>query len=229
MSAPAAPPRPELRIGNIRIRGWGAAAFQLVVFGGIAALLWWQRPSPGMWVSGGIWVGFMLYWGAQARAPVPTVKAESRTSARRHNLLREIGLLLLFIPVPWLNWSLLPTGRWHVAAGLAVQVAGALFYLRAKRELGRQWSSAISIKTDHQLVTTGPYRYIRHPMYTGMITMALGTALVSTRVHALIGVAFVAWSYVVKIAIEEVWMHEQFAAQHDAWRRTSWKLLPPLY
>jgi protein-S-isoprenylcysteine O-methyltransferase Ste14 len=101
--------------------------------------------------------------------------------------------------------------------------------MRGKRELGRQWSSAVSIKTDHELIRTGPYRVIRHPMYTAMVVMAMGTAIVNTRVHALVGVALILWSYVVKIRIEEVWMAEQFGPAHEEWRRRSWKLLPPLY
>jgi protein-S-isoprenylcysteine O-methyltransferase Ste14 len=229
MSTPSTPTRPVLRIGKLQITGAVARLIQLALFAGIAALIWWQKPSLGMWLSGGIWVAFMVYWARQARTPTPTVKAETRGSSLKHRAFREIGLILMFIPVWGLNRSVLPAGPAHVWVGLGVQLVGGWFYMRGKKELGRQWSNAISIKTDHQLVTTGPYRFIRHPMYTAMIAMALGTALVNTRLSALFGVALIAWSYVVKIGIEEVWMAEQFGAAHEEWRRHSWKLLPPLY
>ena len=222
-------PTPTLQIGKVRITGAVARLLQIVILGGIVVLLVWQRPSIGMLLSGGIWLGFMTYWAALARTPAPTVKAESRAASVKHGAWREIGLLLLLIPLPWLNGSILPTALWHVPVGLAVQLAGAWLYLRGKRELGRQWSSAISIKADHQLIRTGPYRFVRHPMYTAMITMAAGTAIVSTRVHAAIGVALVTWSYLVKISVEERWLREEFGAAHDEYRRTSWKLLPPIY
>jgi len=230
MTAPTpTPPSPTLQIGQLKINGAGAVVIQLTLLAGVVALLWWQRPSLGMWLSGGLWGVLMVYWSREARKPTPTVKAESRSGTMKHAAWREIGLLLLFLPIWGLNRVVLPSGSRHVWIGLGVQLLGMWFYFRGRRELGRQWSSAISIKTDHQLVTTGPYRFIRHPMYTAMIAMALGTAIVNTRIHALIGVALVAWSYVVKIGVEEVWMAEQFGPAHADWRRHSWKLVPLLY
>jgi len=230
MTAPDSTPKPQptLQIGSLKITGAGAAALLFALLALVVWAIWAAKPSWGMLTSGAIWVGLTIYWAAQAKAPTPTVKAESRGASLKHAAWREIGLLLLFIPIPLLNGAVLPGGPLHQFVGLGVQLLGAWFYFYAKGYLGRQWSSSISIKTDHQLITTGPYRFIRHPMYTAMIAMALGTAIVSTRVHALIGVAFVTLSYVIKIGIEEVWLSEQFGAQHEEWRRHSWKLLPPL-
>jgi protein-S-isoprenylcysteine O-methyltransferase Ste14 len=223
------PARFGLQFGKFKITGASAVVLLFTLLALILWAIWAAKPSWAMLVSGGIWAGFLVYWSMLARTPTPTVRAETRASGLKHAAWREIGLLLLFIPIPLLNRVVLPSGPLHPWVGLGVQVLGGWFYLRSKRELGRQWSNNISIKIDHRLITTGPYRFIRHPIYTGMIVMALGTAIVSTRVHALIGVALVAWSYVVKIGIEEVWMHEQFGADHDEWRRHSWKLLPPLW
>jgi protein-S-isoprenylcysteine O-methyltransferase Ste14 len=227
---PTSPPtRPTLQIGRLKIRGAVAVVLQLV----LVALVVWAiraaRPSWGMLVSGGIWVGFMIYWAVLAKAPTPTVRAETRRASLKHGAWREVGLLLLFVPIPYLNQGALPAGRLHPFVGLGVQLLGAWFYLFAKGFLGRQWSSSVSIKTDHQLITAGPYRWIRHPMYTAMILMALGTAIVSTRLHALIGAALIVWSYVVKIGVEEAWLEQEFAARYVEWRARSWKLLPPLY
>jgi hypothetical protein len=113
------------------------------------------------------------------RSPTPTVKVEARGASLRRGAIREVGLLLLFVPIPLLNGVVLPGGPYHTFAGLGVQVLGAWFDLHAKGHLGRPWSSSISIKTGHRLITSGPCRFIRHPMYTAMIAMAPGTALVS--------------------------------------------------
>ena len=228
-SPPSSPTPAGLQIGKLRITGAAAQALLFALFALITGAVWAAKPSWAMLASGGIWVAFLVYWSKQARAPTPTVKAEARRSSLKHAAWREIGLLLLFLPVPLLNRVVLPNGPLHPFVGLGVQLLGAWFYLYAKGYLGRQWSGSISIKTDHQLITSGPYRRIRHPMYTGMITMALGTAIVSTRVHALVGAAFVALSYVIKIGIEEAWLGAHFGAAYDEWRRHSWKLLPPIY
>ncbi len=129
--------------------------------------------------------------------------------------------LLLSPPSPAVvtNRFLLGGILWGMTAATSLTMLG-LWSLR------RSFSITVEARA---LVTTGPYRFIRHPMYTAMITMALGTALVNTRLSSVIGVALIAWSYVVKIGIEEVWMAEQFSAAHEEWRRHSWKLLPPLY
>jgi protein-S-isoprenylcysteine O-methyltransferase Ste14 len=221
------PARPE--VGKRRIPVAAARALSIALFAGIAWAVWAARPSWAMLVSGGIWVAFLVYWSAKARAPTPTVKAETQRSSLKHGAWREVGLLLLFLPVPLLNGIVLPNGPLHPFVGLAVQLLGAWFYLYAKGFLGRQWSGAISIKTEHELITSGPYRRIRHPMYTGMIAMALGTAIVSTRLHAVVGAVLVAVSYVIKIGIEEVWLGEHFGPAYEEWRRHSWKLLPPIY
>jgi protein-S-isoprenylcysteine O-methyltransferase Ste14 len=113
--------------------------------------------------------------------------------------------------------------------GLGIEVAGALLYLWAKRELGRNWSGAISIKQGHTLVRSGPYARVRHPMYTAMIGMAVGTAFVCNRLSAVLGVTIMAYAYVRKIALEERWMHEEFGAAWDEYRRASWALVPFVY
>jgi protein-S-isoprenylcysteine O-methyltransferase Ste14 len=228
-SPPPSPTPVGLQIGKFRISRAAAQTLLFVLFALITWAVWAAKPSWAMLVSGGIWVAFLVYWSRQARAPTPTVKVEPRRSSLKHVAWREIGLLLLFLPVPLLNGVVLPNGHLHPFVGLGVQLLGAWFYLYAKGYLGRQWSGSISIKTDHQLITSGPYRRIRHPMYTGMITMALGTAIVSTRLHALVGAMLVAVSYVIKIGIEEVWLGEHFGGAYEEWRHHSWKLIPPIY
>ena len=87
--------------------------------------------------------------------------------------LLNVALLLLFVPVPGLRLPLL-RGPMVPAAGLAVEVTGALLYMWSRRELGRNWSARISLQQDHVLVRSGPYARIRHPIYTALIGMAVG-------------------------------------------------------
>ena len=220
---------PTVKIGRLEFTGASALIVTLVLFAGLVALIVYSEPRLGMLISGGIWIAFTVYWSVvAAKAPTPTRRAESAASRQRRQLLLHIALLLLFVPVPGLRFPLVPEAI-APFAGLGVQVAGALLYLWCKRELGRNWSGAISIKQDHRLVRSGPYRLVRHPMYTAMLGMAAGTAIVSNQLHAPIGFAVMAYAYWRKISIEERWLREEFGQAYDEYRHSSWVLVPFLF
>src|SRR5262249_4838330 len=115
------------------------------------------------------------------------------------------------------------------SVGLALQSCAVILAVWARRHLGRNWSGAIAIKAAHQLVRTGPYRWGRHPIYTGMLGMFLGTALVSADLHALLALAIMVLAYRRKIRLEEQRLHEVFGADYDGYRRDSWSLIPGLF
>ncbi len=120
----------------------------------------------------------------------------------------------LFTPSTALGW---------VAAVLSV--AGVGFAIWARIYLGRNWSSAPAIKEDHELVTTGPYAYVRHPIYTGLILTALGTALTGTIFG--IGVLIVAASvFFRRINKEERIMLELFPDVYPVYQARTKKLIP---
>jgi protein-S-isoprenylcysteine O-methyltransferase Ste14 len=213
-----------VQIGPLKLSGMAARLVVLAILGTVVALVVWSGPRPSMLASAGIWLGFVVYWSAAGKGVAPTKRVEDRRSSARHQGLRQIGLLLLFIPVPGLTIALFPGPV--ALIGLAIQLAGAFLYLRAKRELGRAWSSEISVKQDQQLVRTGPYRLVRHPLYTAMLVMSAGTMIVSNQVHAVLGVAFMAGAYWMKIGIEERWMREEFGTAYDDYRRSSRAVIP---
>lgn len=115
---------------------------------------------------------------------------------------------------------------WIGVAGFAIQVGFGLFYLWGKRHLGRFWSGAIATRADHQLVRSGPYRWLRHPLYTGMIGMFVGTAMVSGEWHALVGLVIGVFAYCRKIRLEERHLGGVFGEEYERYRRESWALIP---
>ncbi len=167
-------PTPVVQIGTFRFEGALALVIAIALVAFVVGLIVLTRPSPAMLLAGAIWFGFTLYWSAAATKRPPTQRAESAASRQRHQTLLNVALLLLFVPVPGMRLPLLH-GPLVPAWGLGVEVAGALLYLWARRELGRNWSGEISVKQDHALVRSGPYGRIRHPMYTALIGMAIGT------------------------------------------------------
>jgi protein-S-isoprenylcysteine O-methyltransferase Ste14 len=188
----------------------------------------WRSLPVGMTISVGLWVAFSVYWSIAARNSKPTQSSESVGSRQLHVLLVNGALLLLLLPVPGLTRRFLPESPALVVVGLAVQTAFLLFAVWARRHLGRNWSGEVRIATEHELVRSGPYKYIRHPIYTAILGMYIGTMLVSGEIHALIALAVVTLAYWRKIRMEERVLDGVFGESYEAYRRESWALVPPL-
>jgi protein-S-isoprenylcysteine O-methyltransferase Ste14 len=217
------------QIGSLRLTGAAALAATVALFGGIIAALIYFRErilSSPLSISAALWIGFVIYWSVAAGHTVPTKSRESRASRRVHEWLINAGLLLLFVPVPGLDRRILPSGWWVVATGVAVQLASFLLAISARRHLGRFWSAEITQKTGHELVRSGPYRFVRHPIYTALLGMFVGTAIVSGDLHAFVAVAVIAFAYWRKIRLEERNLTELFGPVYDDYRRSTRALVP---
>jgi protein-S-isoprenylcysteine O-methyltransferase Ste14 len=159
-----------------------------------------------------------------------TSSSESLTSRQIHQLLMYGALLMAVLPVPGLRRRWLPLSTWmHVPIGLTIQVSAGLLAILARKHLGRNWSGAITRKIDHQLIRTGPYRLLRHPIYSGMLGMFLGAAVVSGELHGLLGLLIMSLAYWRKIRLEEQNLCEAFFADYDDYRKKSWALIPGLF
>ena len=156
-------------------------------------------------------------WPIASRNSAPTQNSESKVSTGFHQLLLNAALILLFWPAPGLTGWFLPM-RIHflVPVGASVQAAFILLAVWARRHMGRNWSAEVRIAKDHELVRTGPYRFLRHPIYTAMLGMFLGTAIASSQYHALVGLALLVVASVRN-------------ADFEAYRRDTWALAPLLY
>jgi protein-S-isoprenylcysteine O-methyltransferase Ste14 len=185
--------------------------------------------STGMWLSLGLWAVFSVYWSVAAKDSAPTKTSESVWSRQLHLILVNGALVLLVAPVPGLTRRFLPASDVLVAAGLIIQGAFILLAISARRHLGSNWSGEVRIASEHHLVRSGPYRLIRHPIYTAVLGMYCGTALVSGEVHAPLALLVVTLAYWRKIRLEERVLAETFGADHEAYRRDTWALVPPLY
>ena len=175
------------------------------------------------------WVIFSIYWEIAAKNSAPAIKSESRFSRGIHVVLTNVALLLMIVPIRGLNQRFLPDLLILKLAGLAVECAGLALAIWARRILGRNWSGEITIKADHELVRTGPYGVIRHPIYTALLAMYLGTAIVSGRMHALLGVAVGIIAYLRKTRMEEANLVTAFGEKYSAYRKDTWALVPGLY
>ncbi len=110
-----------------------------------------------------------------------------------------------------------------------MEVLGLLLAVWARRLLGRNWSGRITLKVEHELIRSGPYRVVRHPIYTGLLGMYAGAAIVSGQLHALIGLALAVGAYLRKIRLEETNLLKGFGADYRTYRSETWALFPGLF
>lgn len=186
----------------------------------------WNRVSPALL----LWFLFFLYWAIASRNSASTQSSESRHSTYFHQIVLNVALVLLFWPPPGLGGWFLPH-RFHflVAIGITIQAAFGLLGVWARRHLGRNWSAEVRIGEGHELVRTGPYRLLRHPIYTAMLGMFLGTAIASSQNHALVALAILILAYLRKTRLEEEILRRTFGPEYDTYRQQTWALVPLLF
>lgn len=179
-----------------------------------------------------IWIVFLVYWQIKAGR----TKTTQRLEPAAWRILRAITLVIVVvlfavpgIPLPWLYRQLWPVGIWPFWIGAAVTVIGILFAVWAREHLGRNWSSAVTIKQDHELITTGPYALVRHPIYTGILTGLLGSAIALSEVRGFLAVVLVFLAYWSKFRREEEWMRSEFGETYVAYARRTAALVPYLF
>lgn len=184
------------------------------------------------WILSGLWIVFMLRWGRAARAVYPAA-GRYRDPLYRWNLLATvIGLVLIlteFGDVGPFGLRVLPNEMLWFWLGLALTLAGMALALWARGALGPYFSGRIELKTGHRLVQEGPYRFLRHPIYAGIILAALGSALADCDFDAVLGFALIAGSFVIKLRREERFVAANFGEEWARWRAHTWALVPFVY
>jgi protein-S-isoprenylcysteine O-methyltransferase Ste14 len=124
------------------------------------------------------WLAWLAYWVAMA---FTTKRTLERGGFFGYRLAGAAAVLVCVVAGRLLNVSS-HSHLWHTTAALsivsdAIVLAGAAFTVWARITLGRNWSAEVTFKQDHELIESGPYALARHPIYTGLIAMGLGTAL----------------------------------------------------
>jgi protein-S-isoprenylcysteine O-methyltransferase Ste14 len=173
-------------------------------------------------IIGALWIAFWLYWLAASAG----VKA-GQTRWARVAVVRLAVVVAVLAAVRLSGFTGLAATRepWLRDSGLAVVVAGLALAVWARVYLGRNWGMPMSRKVDPELVTTGPYRLIRHPIYTGILAAMAGTTL-AIGGYWLIAVVATGGYFVYSALHEERYMAEQFPGTFPAYRRSTKMLIP---
>jgi protein-S-isoprenylcysteine O-methyltransferase Ste14 len=202
--------------------------FWLVWRFSIASLIWLQwSPRQLIDIS---WLLFAAYWLASALGSKKASRRESLTERLGHIIFMAVGSVLLYDSAPpylnWLNHRFIPDERWIDWLGAWLTLAGVLFAIWARTSIGREWSAEIQIKQGHQLIRTGPYARIRHPIYTGILLAVAGTALAIGEYRALFALAILCIAFARKAKKEESFLAAQFGPAFEEHRRSTGFFLP---
>ncbi len=191
-----------------------------------------QMPGTTLQYVYAVWVVFFIVWLIASGRVKRTERQQSFPKQIPYILLNALGFWLLFIPQLRVGFLAARFVQYSPAiqyAGFAVTVAGAAFAFWARAIIGRNWSSTVTVKQDHELILRGPYQFVRHPIYTGMLTMILGTAIAIGEVRGLLALLSAFAGFRLKSLTEERFMTEQFGEQYTAYKRRVKALIPFIY
>ncbi len=153
-------------------------------------------------IISGCWLVFIAIWVLAAVSTKRTVYRETRAQRLRYWVLLVIAYLLLLygrrLPYP----------------------------LKARVTLGRNWSGVVTLKEGHELVERGPYRFVRHPIYTGILTMFFATAFAQGHLFGFVGTLLMFASFWIKLRDEEKLMLQQFPERYADYRRRAKRIIP---
>ncbi len=181
------------------------------------------------------WLIFILYWLISAQSVKPIQETRGWLERNWYSILFVLGVLLMSgsrfsarfgIQVRPLAILLLPHTIILNIVVVILMITGLAIALIARRTLGENWSSVVSIKKDHELITTGLYHYVRNPIYTGMLLMFLGTALSFDTLSAGIGFLMILLGIWVKLKQEEALLTEHFGYEYLSYKNNTKMLIP---
>lgn len=146
-------------------------------------------------------------------------------------VLQNLGFFSCFV-IPYLTGRGVIPIRSDILFWIAIAILWCGLLLRnwSIRTLGRFFRATVVIQDDHRLITTGPYRYLRNPSYTGAILMFVGIGVAQGNAFSLLAILLGGLlGYGVRIRAEDAALRSRFGETYDAYRRRSWALIPPIW
>jgi protein-S-isoprenylcysteine O-methyltransferase Ste14 len=175
------------------------------------------------------WWLFVAYWTISAFRVRKTKVMEPAGTRILHSLIATFALLIFafrnYLPKA-MNWELWPQNEITFWAGAVVMLGGLGFAVWARIHLGRFWSGAITLKEGHRLIRSGPYQFVRNPIYTGILTGVAGTAIALGQVSGLVALTILYAVYSWKIQREQRLLATEFGEEYAGYCRDVPALVP---
>ena len=177
------------------------------------------------------WYVLAAYWAITSLGVKPTKAREKSLDRLITVVVVVIAYELLFarrLRIGPLALRFVPPEPWIAYLGIALSSVGTSLSIWARYRLGQYWSARVTLKEGHQLIRSGPYAFVRHPVYTGMLVACFGTALVGGEWRGILAVVLLLASHARKAMREERMLTQEFGDQYTAYRQSSGFLLPRL-
>jgi protein-S-isoprenylcysteine O-methyltransferase Ste14 len=181
------------------------------------------------WTIPALWIAWLLYWWLAARGAKANRRKEGMFSRALHAVPLMLAVWLIAaqrVPVAWLNAPIVPRSIVLFACGVILTAAGLAFTVWARVHLAGNWSGVVTLKQDHTLVRDGPYRHVRHPIYTGLLLALIGSAMARDEWRGVLAVALAFLALWRKLRLEERWLTEIFGDEYRRYRREVRALIP---
>lgn len=175
------------------------------------------------------WVVFIIYWSIGALKTQATRIQEPFFSRYLVLLIEIVGYFLVFrrsAGIGFLGTRFIPRTLLGAVTGTALTWMGIALAIWARYHLAEYWSARVTIKENHQLIRTGPYTHLRHPIYTGLILATIGSAVVIGQWRSLIGLCLVVAGYCLKAKTEESMLTQQFGEAFREHQKHTGFLIP---
>jgi len=186
-------------------------------------------PADPLWYPTAAWSTLAAVWLIGAFFTKRTQKSSTQGSRFLELCMLVGGFSLLFkdrARFGILDARVIPASGGFEWGGVAVTVMGIAFAIWARFYLGSNWSAIASVKQGHSLVRSGPYSIVRHPIYSGLTTAVLGTALVYGRLGCILALPMIVMAWRKKSRIEEGFMREQFGDEYRTYMQEVKALIP---
>lgn len=181
--------------------------------------------------AGYCWLVFGVYWLVSALKQ-KAEKTREPWLARLGHILPMAAAFLLFnwgvLRYRWLGARFVPFSTMVGVTGLAMTAAGVALAIWARWHIGQNWSAVVSIRAEHELIGTGPYRTMRHPIYTGGLLAMAGTGLLLGEVRVLVAFAIMWAAFYLKARKEEAWLEREFGERFTLHAKKTGMFLPKI-
>jgi protein-S-isoprenylcysteine O-methyltransferase Ste14 len=190
---------------------------------------------PTQYIIIACWIIFGLYWFISAGSVKSTQVTKGGLAGNWHSIWLLIGGLFLsnfrFLAKVGVSFSLLtilliPHSIVVNVVIIVFAVTGLIVAVLARRTLAGNWSRAVAFKEDHELITTGLYHHVRHPIYTGILLMISATVLFVGTLSAAIGFVIIVLSLWFKLRAEEELLTKHFPEEYSAYKERTKALIP---
>ena len=185
--------------------------------------------SEAFQLSSKIWFVWGILWLLMAAWSKPSKRVEFPWQRLEHVIPMVIGFLLIYnhnLAWKFLGDRIIPQNNSVTIVGLSLTLGGLLFAVWARIALGANWSGTVTIKSGHNLIRRGPYKWIRHPIYTGLLASMIGTVMLQGEVRAFVGFALVLLALYRKAKREERFLSEEFGEGFAEHARHTGMFLP---